>query len=113
MLLSDTTVRTNHATGSNFLLILYKIFDNDFLNLNPTAYSIKTNDMPKRNTEMMYGIINDPPPLEYSVFGNLQMLPNPTAEPIMAITSVKLLFHSLLLFLVIFYHLIIYFWVIL
>ena len=29
------------------LLILYKIFARDVLNLNPTAYSIKTNEIPK------------------------------------------------------------------
>ena len=41
----------NHATGSNFLLTENNILASDFLNLNPTAYSTKTNEIPSKNNE--------------------------------------------------------------
>ena len=84
----------NHATGSNFLLTENNILASDLLNLNPTEYSTKTKEIPKRNSETMYGIMNDPPPLEYKTFGKRQMFPSPTAEPIIAIMNARLLFHS-------------------
>ena len=43
----------NHAIGSSFLLTEYSILARDFLNLYPTAYSTKTNEIPKRNSETM------------------------------------------------------------
>ena len=54
----------------------------------------------------MYGIINDPPPLEYNTFGNRHIFPNPTAEPIIAKINVRLLFHSLFFSFAIFHHLV-------
>ena len=87
----------NHAIGSSFLLTENNILASDFLNLNPTAYSTRTKEIPKRNSETMYGIINDPPPLEYRTFGKRQMFPRPTAEPIIAIINARLLFHSVFL----------------
>ena len=72
----------------------YNILAMDLLNLNPTAYSTRTNDIPSKNKETIYGIMNDPPPLEYNTFGKRQILPSPTAEPIIAIMNARLLFHS-------------------
>ena len=41
----------NQAIGSNLDLIVKNILDKDVLNLNPTAYSTKTNEIPKINRE--------------------------------------------------------------
>ena len=84
----------NHATGSNFLLTENSILASDFLNLNPMAYSTKTKEIPSKNNETIYGIMNHPPPWEYKTFGKRQIFPRPTAEPIIAIINAKLLFHS-------------------
>ena len=49
--------------------------------------------MPAVNRAMKYGIKKAPPPLVYATYGNLQMLPSPTAEPTAAIMKDVLLFH--------------------
>ena len=42
----------NQATGSNLDLTVYKTLINEDLNLYPTAYSTRTNDIPNRNSEI-------------------------------------------------------------
>ena len=62
MVIKNTTNTINQAIGSNFLLISNSIFPTDFLNLYPTAYYTKTNEIPSKNKETIYGIMKDPPP---------------------------------------------------
>ena len=61
------TSKTNiHAIISNSGRILCIKFEKLFLKLKPNPYSKIKNGIPITEIAIMYGMKNDPPPLEYS-----------------------------------------------
>ena len=55
--------------------------------LRPKATSAVSNVKPNVNNNNIYTSTNNPPPFCAARYGNLQMLPRPTAEPAAAITN--------------------------
>ena len=66
----------------------------DDLYIRPTANSRIISTTPKLETIMMKGTRNAPPPFSPTMYGNLQIFPIPTAEPIQANRNPKFEFQT-------------------